>query len=90
MAKAKQEELPGMEDREIIDLVTAARKYVDVRDDRQQLTLKEVELKSELLTLMKRHKKKEYIHDGIEIRVVAEEETIKVRIHKEKEETEED
>jgi hypothetical protein len=84
MAKPEQKDLPGMEDREIKDLVSAARKYANVRDDRQVLTAKEVTLKQELLTLMKRHRKTEYIFDGIEIRVVTEEETVKVRIHKEK------
>ncbi len=88
MPKPKQESLPGMEDRKIEDLVITARKYADVRDDRQELTLKEVELKNELLGLMKKHRKKEYIFDGIEIRVVAEEETVRVKIKKEAEEEE--
>jgi hypothetical protein len=86
MPKPKQESLLGMEDREIKDLVSTARKYADVRDDRQQLTLKEVELKNELLGLMKRHRKKDYVFDGIEIHIVPESETVKVKVSKDKEE----
>lgn len=81
MAKT-QADLPGMEDRKISDLVEKAEEYVKVRDKRQDLTRRESELKADLLTLMKKYKKREYVYEGIEIRIVVEEETIKVRIHK--------
>lgn len=82
MARAKQGDLPGMEDRSIPELVDKAKQYVDVRNDRQDLTRRESELKQDLLGLMHRHKKTEYIHDGVEIKIVVEEETIKVKLVK--------
>ncbi len=85
-----QKELPGMEDRKLADLVEAAEEYAKIRDKRQDLTKREVELKSDLLGLMKKHKRKEYVYDGIEIRVVTEEETVKVHISKKSEEDEKD
>jgi hypothetical protein len=44
----------------------------------------EVAMKDTLLALMKKHHKAKYKHDGVEVRIVTEEETVKVRIIKEK------
>ncbi len=71
-----------MEDRKIEELHIAATEYVKYRDKRQQLTQTEVELKTELLRLMKKHKKETYKVDGIEVNIVHEEETVKVKILK--------
>ena len=86
MAKPRQKQLPTMEDREIKDLRVGALDYAEVRDERMELTEREHDLKVKLLTLMKKHKKKEYNCDGIKISVVAEQETVKVKIRKEKDE----
>jgi hypothetical protein len=86
---ATQKELPGMEDRRLEDLVEKATDYVKIRNKRQDLTKREVELKSDLLALMHKHKRKDYVFEDIEIHVVMEEETVKVKIHKEEAEEEE-
>ena len=82
--RGKNKRLPGMEDAEIEDLEDAAREYANVRDDRMNLTREESSMKEKLLALMKKHKKEKYLHDGVEIKLVHEEETVKVRIIKEK------
>ena len=84
--KPKQARLPGAEDPEIEELVGAAEHYADVRDKRMALTEKETQAKTDVLALMKKNKRTHYKHDGIEITVVAEEETVKVKITKEGEE----
>jgi hypothetical protein len=86
----QQKDLPGMEDRKLADLVDSAEEYAKIRDKRQDLTKREVELKSDLLALMHKYKKKEYVFDGIEIRVVLEEETVKVKVTKPDAEDEKD
>ena len=86
--KAKQEDLPGMENRQIPDLDEAAREYAEGRDERMEMTRKEVELKTNLIEMMHKHKKKTYIYDGIEIELVPEGEKVKVKVRKEKEEAE--
>ena len=87
--KARQMDIPGTEDREIKELKDAALDYAEVRDERQQLTAKEVPLKQQLLSLMKKHKKENYKYGGVEIRVVHEKENVKVKVKKESDESEE-
>lgn len=82
----KQQTLKGMEDREISDLKEVALNYVEIRDQRMGLTTQEVELKAKLLALMHKHKKERYVCQGIEITVVHEEESVKVKVHPQKEE----
>ena len=81
----RQARLPGVDDPEIEELESAAEEYVDVRDRRMALTEEEVELKGELLKLMHEHNKTKYVHNGTEIRVVAKDETVKVKIKKKEE-----
>ena len=80
--EALQADLPGLEDRAIAELEAAAEEYAGIRDRRMALTEQEVECKEKLLALMHGHGKQTYIHGGIEIRVVAEKEKVRVRIHK--------
>lgn len=87
---ANQNDLPGMSDRKIEALQDAAEEYAKKRDRRMKLLAEEVELKGELLKLMKRHKKEEYVYDGITISIVPGEETVKVRIAKAKDEEEQE
>ena len=82
----KQQSLKGMEDREIADLKDLALNYVEIRDQRMGLTTQEVDLKTKLLALMHKHKKERYVCQGIEITVVHEDETVKVKIRPQKEE----
>lgn len=86
MARPKQKDLPGMSDRKLDDLSDTAHDYAKVRDSRMELSQEEGQLKAKLLTLMKKHRMKEYIYEDVEIRVVTEEESVKVRIRRQKEE----
>ena len=97
MAKAKeakelsgkpQGDLPGMEDREIADLEAKAHDYLKIRNKRQDLTRREVELKTDLLAMMHKHKRRDYTRDGIEIRIIVEQEKVQVKIHDEESESE--
>jgi hypothetical protein len=90
MARPEQERLPGTGDAKLADLHTAALEYADVRDQRQVLTASEVELKTKLLALMKKYKKESYVYEDVNIQIVHEEETVKVRIKKAKSEDEAD
>jgi hypothetical protein len=83
--RGKTTRLPGMEDAEIEALEDAAKEYANVRDDRMNLTREESSLKETLLELMKKHKKEVYRHDGVEVKIVHEEETVRVKILKDKE-----
>lgn len=84
-AKAKQARLPGTEGK-ITELQETAMEYAEKRDERQAIGKEEVDLKGKLLSLMKRHKLTEYKYGGVEISVIVEEETVKVRIKKESDE----
>jgi|SRR5882672_6740311 len=76
----KQADLPGMENRAIEELESAARRYAAIRDKRMALNEAEVKLKDLLLGLLKKHDKREYQRDGIRIWIKVEEETVKVKV----------
>jgi len=78
--KPREQSLPGMEDRQISELHDKALQYAEIRDERMRLNGEEVELKTELLGLMKKHKKETYKYNGVEINIVHEEESIRVRV----------
>jgi len=80
--KPRQARLPEMEDPQIEELESAAERYAEIRDERMALTPREKQLKDDLLAAMKRHGKEKYNRDGIEIKVVHEKETVKVRLKK--------
>jgi hypothetical protein len=75
-----------MEDHAIKALEDVARAYADIRDQRQELTSEEVKLKDRARQLMKQHKKTVYRHGGVEIRIVAGEEDVKVKVRKQDDE----
>ena len=77
--------LPGMEEPAIEKLERLAKLYAKTRDKRQAILVQEVDLKGQILAAMKEEKKTEYVHGKISIKVVAEEETVKVRIEKDEE-----
>lgn len=83
---ARQEDLPGMENRRLKDLHEAALDYAEKRDERMALSVEEVELKQRLLKLMHKHKLENYDFEGVHIELVHEEETVKVRVKAAKEE----
>lgn len=66
-AKAKQTDLPGMENRDIPEIEQAAERYRDVRDDRIALTKDESEAKQALIAVMKKHNRQVYTHNGLSI-----------------------
>lgn len=80
--RGKTERLPGMQDAAIEDLEDAAREYANTRDDRMALLEAEVQLKEQLLDLMKKNKKEFYKRDGVEVRLVHEKESVKVKVIK--------
>jgi hypothetical protein len=82
---ATQQRIPGTES-EIDELDDLASEYANIRDQRMELNRQEAALKQNLLTMMHRHKKTTYHHDGIEIDIIQEEETVKVRVKKPKDE----
>ena len=76
----RQQPLPTMEDSKIEALEDKALQYAEVRDERMSLSREEVELKSQLLQLMKAQKREHYKHGTIEISIVHEKENIKVKV----------
>ena len=75
-----QEDLPGIE-RKIPELHQKAIAYKAIRDDRQELTQKEVKLKGELLDIMKKNKLTTYECEGVKAEIVVEKERVKVTVH---------
>jgi hypothetical protein len=88
MAKAKSQDLPGMEDRSIPELEAVAVAYADIRDRRIVLNHEESELKKTTLSLMAKHQKQIYIRGEVDIRVTEGEPDVKVRVKKPKDESE--
>jgi hypothetical protein len=88
---ARQDALPGLENRKIKALQDAAMDYADIRDQRVALTSQEVELKQKLIDLMHKHDRETYTYNGVTITLVHEEESVKVKVSKPKaEESEEE
>ena len=79
----RQEVLPGVGDEKVAAIESAALDYAEIRDERQELTKKEVALKTKLLDLMHAKKLKTYKRNGISVTVQMEEETVKVRVRAE-------
>lgn len=77
---ARQQGLPGMEDRAVNSLEELALSYADIRDSRIALSVQEGDKKKELIKEMKRLKKEHYKRDGITVDLVHEKENIKVRV----------
>jgi hypothetical protein len=82
--RPRQPRFAGMEDAKIEALENAALDYAHVRDQRQQLTAQEVPLKQELIALMKKEGRETYRHENVEIKMIHEKESVKVRIRKPK------
>lgn len=76
----RQDQLPGIEDKKIAAIENAALDYAEIRDQRQDLTTQEVELKKKLIKLMHAKELQEYKRNGISVKLVLEEESVKVRV----------
>jgi hypothetical protein len=81
----RQDVLPGVGDVKIAAIENAALDYAEIRDERQELTKREVELKDKLLKLMHAKELTEYKRNGISVKVVLESENVKVRVRDEDE-----
>lgn len=86
----RQEALPGLEDRAVKALDTAAMDYEDVKQERMKLTAQESSLKEEVRRLMHKQGKTHYKHGAIEITLEPEGEKVKVRVKDENEELPDD
>lgn len=86
VSKKDQKDLPGMEQRNIEELDAKCKEYAKVRDKRQDLTRREVELQADLLGLLKKHKISNYDYDGVHARIVIEAEKVKVKIDRDEDE----
>jgi hypothetical protein len=76
----RQEVLPGVGDAKIQAIENAAYDYAELRDQRQELTRQEVDLKKKLIDLMHKKELTEYKRNGITVKLVVEEESVKVRV----------
>ncbi len=79
----RQDVLPGVGDEKIAAIENAAYDYAEGRDERQELTKKEVELKTRLLDLMHSKGLTEYKRNGISVKVLVEKEKVQVRVKEE-------
>ena len=79
----RQTSLPGMENNKIAAIENTALDYAEIRDERQALTVREVELKTKLLDLMHKAGKTEYKRNGISVSITPEGEKVKVRVRSE-------
>jgi hypothetical protein len=79
-AKAPKPKQQKLFDTEVPALEKLAEDYVEARDQRMEYLKTEVLIKDELHTEMKRLGKKDYVRGNIEIHVVQEDETVKVKI----------
>jgi hypothetical protein len=61
---ARQKELAGVEKESVKEIEAAAEAYVDARDKRMRLTEKEVEAKTTLIEVMRKHKRTVYRDDN--------------------------
>lgn len=86
----RQEALPGLEDRAVKALDTAAMDYEDVKQERMKLTAQESSLKEEVRRLMHKQGKTHYKHGRIEVELEPEGEKVKVRVKDENEELPDD
>ena len=85
----RQEVLPGVGDVKIAAIENAALDYAEIRDQRQELTTQEVDLKKKLLDLMHAKDITVYKRNRISVTVQMEEETVKVRVRAEEDSDEE-
>src|SRR5262245_6133214 len=67
--KGKQEELPGMEARDVPEIEQAAENYRKIRDERCELSKRESEAKSALIQVMKNLGRSFYCYGGLKVQL---------------------
>jgi hypothetical protein len=77
--RMKQNRLPDFDGPGATEIREAAERYVESRDERMELTKDEVKHHDILLGIMKRHKQKALVVDGLAIEIVFEKEKVKVK-----------
>jgi hypothetical protein len=82
--KPRQVRLPGTEDSAINAIEKAAFRYIDARDERMELTEREVACKQDLLAEMHKARKDHYQRGQLSVDIVPEGETVKARLKKAK------
>ena len=85
--RPKQERLPGEEFQveKHPDVATAAEAYADVRDKRMKLTEKEIDARSNVVDLMKKHKLTKWRDPDSDLIVELEEQDAKLKVKRAKE-----
>jgi len=84
--RPKQQDL--IENREIKRLTDLAHEYAEIRDQRQAALREEIKLKEKLLAELKKQELTTYIYQDVEVDIVPEGETVRVKIRKPKKEKE--
>lgn len=82
MPRAKQKPIPGTERKVHKDITKAAETYVEVRDERMELTEVEVDRKAKLVKVMLKHDESEYIDEDAELKVTLTEGDMKCKVTK--------
>jgi hypothetical protein len=78
---AKTGTLPGIQDATDEDLSKFAEKYVEKRDERMNLLRQEIELKEQVIAVMRRLRLKTYRDDEMDLTITLESKTtVKVKI----------
>jgi hypothetical protein len=81
--RARQERLPETSN-EIKELEEIGYEYAALRDERQALLRREIDLKKKVKDAMKKHHLKAYKYEDIEILMIPGEENVKVKVAKER------
>jgi hypothetical protein len=81
----RQDALPGMNDAKLSAIESLALDYVELRDERMEIGKREVEIKELLIAAMHKAGKSEYKRAGISVKLIVEEEGVKVRVKDEDE-----
>jgi hypothetical protein len=81
----RQDALPGMSDAKLSVIEGLAIDYVELRDERMDIGKQEVEIKQQLIEAMHKAGKTEYKRAGISVKLIVEEEGVKVRVKDEDE-----
>ena len=87
--KGIQGRLPGTVN-SIQELDDLGLEYAAIRDERMELSRKEVALKDKVHQCMKEHKLKTYKYGEVEVELIPGEEEVKVRVKKPQEQSPED
>lgn len=86
-AKAKQQDLPTLEKRDIPEIEKAAEDYKDARDERMELSKTEAEKKALLIGVMRKNNRTDYSYNGLPVTLSS---VDNVKVKSEKEESEDE